>query len=99
MGLRASCWPERKPGISQRARIEEKITMTQKRATARRWTVIRQFEPNRLAGEIMARAYGQVIPGHVRVMAAEREADEPGGERPPAEGLVVEPMTNEAVAG
>jgi len=72
--------------------------MAHQQATARRRTVQRQFEPNRLAFEIMVRAYAQVIPGHVRVIAAEPGEDEPAAHLPARPGLVIGPITNEEVA-
>ncbi len=42
--------------------------MNKKGARKKRWTVHREFEPNRLSADIMIQAYAQIIPPQVQVV-------------------------------
>ena len=49
-------------------KTKELIKMNGKRQNKEIWSVRRQFEPNRLAHDIMAQAYEQVVPQKIRVL-------------------------------
>jgi hypothetical protein len=53
--------------------------MNKKRATKKRWTVHREFEPNRLSADIMIQAYAQLIPPQVRVIRLRMNQTETSG--------------------
>lgn len=54
--------------------------MNRKAATQKRWTVHREFEPNRLSADIMIQAYAQLIPPQVRVVRLGMNQTEMSGE-------------------
>ena len=53
--------------------------MRQERATQRRWTVQRTFEPDRLSPATLVQAYGQIVPPSIRVLPRPIAAPEAEG--------------------